>query len=66
VLKVKPAKDSAGCYHAPSALLQAQSNAACNKDAERFGAQRPSCLSSREADLRAERNASGADNSNQK
>jgi len=38
---MKLSKDSAICYRAPSALLQAQSNAVYHKDAERFGAQRP-------------------------
>jgi len=38
---VKLAKDSAICYCALGALLQAQSNAVYSKDAERVGAQRP-------------------------
>ena len=54
-------QDSAVCYHAPSALLQAMSNAVDNEDAERFGAHPSGRLLSREADLRAERAASGAD-----
>ena len=45
----------------PSALHQARSNAVDNEEAERFGAQHPGRLLSREADSRAERVVSGAD-----
>lgn len=54
------AQESAVCYHAPSALLQARGNAVVNAEAKRFGAQHSGRLLSREAGLRAERAASGA------
>jgi len=54
------AQDSAVCYHAPSALLQAMSNAVDNEDAERFGTHPSGRLLSREADLREDVERFGA------